>query len=150
MRLVFSLTLLMNGGDCMNNTIIHQKLVDDILLAAGSLPHVRVWPRIVGTFRSLYGNRKVTIGPLGGADITGLVYVGGRGIFEMIHPANPFMSRKFELHSCGLRLEIEVKTGKGKQSNQQKNFESMINGFGGIYIVARSVDDVLTVLNRYA
>jgi hypothetical protein len=47
----------------------------------------------------------------------------------------------------GVRLEIEVKSGNAKQSQEQKNFETMIQRHGGIYFVARSLDDVLRVLN---
>lgn len=43
----------------------------------------------------------------------------------------------------GIRLEIEVKAGKDKQSDAQKNFQRMIEGFGGIYILARGVDSAL-------
>lgn len=42
----------------------------------------------------------------------------------------------------GLHVEIEVKKEDGRQSKAQKNFERMIVRFGGLYILARSVDDV--------
>lgn len=42
----------------------------------------------------------------------------------------------------GRRLEIEVKSATGQQSQQQRNFEAMITKLGGVYILARSVDDV--------
>lgn len=48
----------------------------------------------------------------------------------------------------GRRLEIEVKTGKDRLSEDQKRFRSMILSLGGIYIEARSVDGCLAMLER--
>ena len=45
--------------------------------------------------------------------------------------------------SDGKRLEIECKTADGKQSEAQRNFGEMITKQGGIYIVARSIDDLV-------
>ncbi len=42
----------------------------------------------------------------------------------------------------GLTIFIEVKTFKDKQSDDQKIFESRIKNAGGIYILARSLEDV--------
>jgi hypothetical protein len=46
------------------------------------------------------------------------------------------------LLSSGRRVEIEVKSATGRQSPQQRAFEAMISKFGGLYILARSVEDV--------
>ena len=43
----------------------------------------------------------------------------------------------------GRFLAIEVKTGNARQSNVQKNFQKMIEKFGGTYILARSVRDAV-------
>jgi len=109
----------------MNRTIEHQKLVDDLLFAVGSLPNVRVWPRTVGTFLTLHGKRVVSIGPVGGADITGII------------------------RPWGTRLCLEIKTGEGQLNSDQKKFRDMILNFGGIYIEARSVEQVLAELKKY-
>jgi hypothetical protein len=39
-------------------------------------------------------------------------------------------------------LEIEIKTGTGRQSEVQKNWENMIKSMGGKYVVVRSLDDL--------
>ncbi len=117
----------------MNNTEAHQQLVDDVLFAVGSLPYARCWPQINGLFRPLYREGKVKVGVNGMADVG--------GIFQVI--------LKDTLHSPGVRLEIECKTGGGKLSKDQKNYRDMIVRFGGIYIQARSVEQVLTELNGY-
>jgi len=42
----------------------------------------------------------------------------------------------------GITVFIEVKTPRGKQTEDQKVFEMKLQQAGGIYILARSVDDV--------
>jgi len=42
----------------------------------------------------------------------------------------------------GMVVFIEVKAENGRQSDEQKVFEAKINSAGGIYILARSIDDV--------
>lgn len=44
----------------------------------------------------------------------------------------------------GRRVEIEVKTGTGKQRESQLRFQQMIEEYGGLYILARSVQDAVT------
>lgn len=46
----------------------------------------------------------------------------------------------------GITLYIEIKTPKGKQSEYQKQFQHDIELHGGIYILARSVADVVPYL----
>lgn len=47
---------------------------------------------------------------------------------------------------CGLPLAVEVKTATGRQSEEQKNFQAAWQSRGGIYVVARSVDDALAAI----
>lgn len=42
----------------------------------------------------------------------------------------------------GIVLFIEVKNERGNQSPDQKNFENNVNDHGGVYFVARSIEDV--------
>ncbi len=44
--------------------------------------------------------------------------------------------------SAGTRIEIEVKSETGRQSKEQAAFQGMIERFGGLYVLARSVEDV--------
>jgi hypothetical protein len=46
----------------------------------------------------------------------------------------------------GRRLEIEVKRHDGKQSPEQQAYQRMIEKFNGVYILARSVEDVTAKL----
>lgn len=42
----------------------------------------------------------------------------------------------------GRRLEVETKSDKGKPSDEQQAFGDAVNGGGGLWICAHSVDDV--------
>lgn len=104
-----------------NQSAAHTKLVEDLMLTVGSLPLVRIWKRPVG-YDPI---NKVTYGLVGEADLDGIVAPYGR------------------------RLHIECKTGSGKLNGSQKTFKAMVEKFGGIYIIARSVDQVLKELEHY-
>lgn len=94
-----------------------------ILLAVGSRADCRFWRNNVGVGRSLSGDRVIRFGLVGSADLMGILR-GGRFI------------------------AVEVKTAKGRQSKQQKSFERMVRSMGGIYVLARSVEDVVEVLDE--
>lgn len=96
-------------------------LVNAILLAWGSHPMLRIWRSNTGA--ALQHGRLVRYGVVGAADISGLMLPHGR------------------------RLEIECKSDTGKQRLAQQRYEAMITTMGGLYILARSVDDVTTVLS---
>lgn len=46
----------------------------------------------------------------------------------------------------GRLLAIEIKTGQARQSAEQKSFQIMVEKKGGLYIVARSLQDVNILL----
>jgi hypothetical protein len=46
----------------------------------------------------------------------------------------------------GRRLEVEVKDENGKQSEEQVKFQQAIDENKGIYILAKSLDDVIKVI----
>lgn len=94
-----------------------------ILRYLATLTNVRVWRMNTGAAR--YGQTKVRFGLPGQADITGIAIISS------------------QWHApIGIRLEIEVKSSTGRQSREQQVYQGMIEQFGGIYILARSVDDV--------
>ena len=65
------------------------------------------------------GNRYVAFGLRGAADLTGCIAPFGR------------------------RVEIELKTETGRQSEDQKKFQAMIEAVGGLYILSRDVDSAV-------
>lgn len=86
-----------------------------ILRAFGTRPELRLWRANVGA--ALIGRRIVRFGLPGQADLTGIL-------------------------PDGRRLEIEVKAPGGSQTPRQVAFQSMIEKFHGVYILARSTHDV--------
>lgn len=96
----------------------HEELIDQILLAVGSSPRIRLWKRPVGFDES----RRIKYGIKGEADLQGIIAPHGRA------------------------LAIECKTGSAVLNSDQKKWRAMFERFGGMYIEARSVDQVLTDL----
>lgn len=70
-------------------------------------------------------------GVKGQADISGILHRTCRNCGELAH---------------GVRVEIEVKGPEGRMEKSQKRFRAMIEKHGGIYVVARSIDDVRRAL----
>ena len=48
----------------------------------------------------------------------------------------------------GRTLYVEIKTATGKQSPYQVEFQRVCEAHGGVYILARSVDDIKPYLTR--
>ncbi len=46
-------------------------------------------------------------------------------------------------------LAIELKTKAGRQSEHQKDYERLITEHGGKYVVVRSVEEFIEVINEY-
>ena len=95
----------------------HTGLVNEILLKLGDLPHIRVWKNSTGCAQTPSGHF-IKFGLVGSADILGI------------------------RAPTGQLIAIECKTGKARQSKEQKAFEKMITAFGGIYVVARLTSDI--------
>ncbi len=104
-----------------------QRILAEILRHFGSKPWCRLWRQNTGRAVPLWAITKrprpnplpmIAFGIPGCADLSGLLVPSGR------------------------RLEIEVKTETGTQSEQQRRYEAMIRKFGGVYVLARSIDDV--------
>ncbi|MBK9126300.1 MAG: VRR-NUC domain-containing protein [Phycisphaerales bacterium] len=104
------------------------EIQNEILRTLGARPDMRLWRANVGVARlggpRRSGGRVVRFGLTGQADLTGIL-------------------------PNGLRLEIEVKSDGGRQSPEQRSFQVMIERFGGVYVLARSVEDVWAAIGRY-
>jgi len=95
--------------------VTEKELQNAILRAFGTLPVLRLWRANVGVAR--LGRRVVRFGIPGQGDLTGIL-------------------------ADGRRLEIEVKAATGRQTSVQQSFQEMIERFHGVYILARSMEDV--------
>ena len=100
----------------------HQILVNEILCVLSKNKNIRVWANNTGSAMSFDSERILKYGLVGSADILGIVAPNGT------------------------MLCVEVKTGAGVQSEAQKRFQEMITSRGGIYTLARSVDDIKYLL----
>jgi hypothetical protein len=90
-----------------------------IRLALGMRDDIMMFRINVGVFRPLHGDQKRAIrsAPDGTPDLIGVM-------------------------SPGRAFAIEVKTAKGQQHEAQKNWQKAWEKRGGIYILARSIEDV--------
>jgi hypothetical protein len=108
------------------------KVKIEILRAIGRRRDVLVWNNPTGTARSLDGKRLITFGCPGSPDILGVQEV-------VITEAMVGMT-------FGRALGIEVKCTTD-QSKQQQRFESAWRLRGGLYLLARSPDEVVARLD---
>ena len=99
-----------------------QEILNEILRVFGTDLRIRLWRANTGVARM--GRRVVRFGVPGQADLTGIL-------------------------SGGIRLEVEVKAEGGRQTAEQKNYQAMIEGLGGVYVLAKSVEDVQRAIGRY-
>ena len=101
------------------------KIQNDILIALSTYPDMIVW-------RSAVGNGWVRTGD---------------GFKPMRFGGIPGQS---DIIGCwqGRFIGIEVKTATGKLSKEQRQWGAAIVSCGGIYIVARSVEDALNGLHK--
>ena len=112
-------------------------LQNRIIRAIGTRSDLRVWRNSPGgAWRQ---GRFVKFGIAGQADLTGII-----PLTQVL--VCPHCGRELSTPPVGVRTEIEVKTPTGRQSADQKSFQAMIERFHGIYIVARSPEDVLQQL----
>jgi hypothetical protein len=92
-------------------------LAYDVLSYLGRYPGVTVWRNNTGALRDVNG-RVVKFGCPGSADI-----------FAVVEPHGRFFG-------------IETKSPSGVQSPIQRNWSKAIERRGGVYILARSIEDV--------
>ncbi|MBF0406450.1 MAG: VRR-NUC domain-containing protein [Candidatus Riflebacteria bacterium] len=96
------------------------ELQQRILLELGNKPGIRIWRNNSGALYDQRGHL-IKFGLQGSADILGIIKPHGRF------------------------LAIEVKAPRGKLTKQQERFKRMIEGHGGLYILARSMEDVKNI-----
>ena len=95
----------------------------EVLRVLGARPDLRLWRANTGAAIDPSTARLVRFGVQGQADLSGIL-AGGR------------------------RLEIEIKSARGRQTPNQKFFGAMIVRFGGLYIVARSLQEALIAIEE--
>lgn len=92
------------------------EVLTSVLRYLGRYPGVKVWRNNTGRIADRTG-RVVSFGLVGSADVIG---IGPGGRF----------------------LAVECKSDTGRQSEAQRNFQQMVESMGGLYILARRVEDL--------
>lgn len=108
-------------------------IMAEIMLAlseAGCL----VWRQQVGTFRPVHGGAPVRIGLTGMSDIGAIVP-------KIVTP-------EMVGRTIGVVAQVEVKTATGRESEAQATWGRVVRNKGGIYVLARSPEDVQHIVNK--
>tara|TARA_Y100000593_G_scaffold68723_1_gene126270 strand:- start:196 stop:588 length:393 start_codon:yes stop_codon:yes gene_type:complete len=110
-------------------------LQQEIRLALGQLPDLRMFRNQVGQLPDLRTGRPVQFGlAKGSSDLIG---------FKTIEVTSDMVGQKLAVFTS-----IEVKTAKGKLTPMQHNWLSCVNKAGGITGVARSVKDAIQIISN--
>lgn len=106
----------------MSDTVSERTAQHEILRQFGTRRDMRLWRANCGAAK--IKGRVVRFGVPGQADLTGIL-------------------------PNGVRLEVETKSTNGRQSPEQRAYQAMIEKFGGVYVLARCVDDVWHKIGGY-
>lgn len=106
-----------------------KQILHAILSTFGSLPWMRLMRCNAGKAYTT-GGKWIELAPAGAADLNGWLCIPSAA------------------HSAGRRIEIEVKSARGTMRLQQQRYRVACLAGGVLHIVARSVDDVWTALER--
>ncbi len=110
-------------------------LQQEIRLALGQLPDLRMFRNQVGQLPDLRTGRPVQFGlAKGSSDLIG---------FKTIEVTSDMIGQKLAVFTS-----IEVKTAKGKLTPMQHNWLSCVRKAGGITGVARSVQDAIQIISN--
>ena len=125
--------------------LTHAQLRAGILAEFGSRDDLLLWPNSVGVAITPDLRRVVRYGTPGSADILG-VWRQKYWSAETINPDGFCPVERKWNHVVGQAIAIEVKVGRDVQSKKQKAWQSAFEAMGGIYILARSVEDVAVLI----
>lgn len=92
----------------------------EILRVYANHPRVCLWRQSTGAAR--IGGRFVRFGLKGQADLQGVIAPSGQALF------------------------IECKSARGVQSPEQRTFQRLVEKHGGLYVLARTLEDVAAAL----
>ena len=113
------------GKDNMKEYLIKR----EILLELSKHPRIMLWNNPTAVAKPRASGRYIRFGVPGAADLLGVIGVVIGTTFPP--PDQPL----------GIALAIETKTNTGELSPKQVNWKSAFSAHGGIYILARSVEN---------
>jgi hypothetical protein len=114
---------------------------NDILRALGTRPDLRLWRQNVGVAVPLSALRLVARAVLPNTQAEKLL-----GAVRPITYGVPGMADLSGVRSDGRRIEIEVKSPRGRQRKEQRSYQKMIERFGAVYVLARTVEEAESCL----
>lgn len=125
------------------------KILADVRIAIGSRRDIFAWRCNTGVFAPLHGkkNRVIRSAPNGTPDIIGsqLQHLVATDIVQ----PNSFQPLERKYHYVyGQAFAIETKTLRGKQRPEQIAWQKAFEASGGLYILARDVEDVIAALGE--
>jgi hypothetical protein len=103
------------------------KIQDDVRLELGRAPDVLIHRNNIGVAEARGSKIRFGVGGPGGADLIG-IFTHANGV--------------------GQYLAVEIKTPIGKQSEEQRVFQQLVEKRGGIYVVLRSADEARAWLQQ--
>lgn len=109
------------------------KIQNISLISIGQRGDVLAWRQNVGKFRTLFSDEVVSCGIAGQGDI---------GMVVECIVTESMIGKKI-----GIAVNAEFKTETGRQSNEQKSWESAFKSRGGVYRVCRSADDLVALVD---
>lgn len=115
----------------MTRTSPERPVLQSVLLDVGGHPDVRLWRQNSGSAVSVDGLRAIALAPPGASDLVGLASI----------PCHCDCGRRYGVH-----LAVETKSARGRQRDAQIDFQRAIEFRGGIYVLARSSEDVFKAL----
>jgi len=133
------------GDHCMNHDRMsaHKKLQRDILALQSQIPHVRLFPNDV---KYAWVGNKVCDKPKGFITLSGAhPFKTGltEGASDLIGWTTIYLA---PFGNKAIITAIEIKTGKGKLTQQQKRFLEKVKDVGGFAGVARCTQDVFDII----
>jgi hypothetical protein len=119
--------------------LIEQSIVNPTILAiAKAYPKARMWRQNTGV-------------AVGWGVVQQALKTRDWGVLQRARPIRFGVNGQADISGImpnGRRLEVELKFGKGKQREEQEDFERMIRGAGGIYVVAKSPEEALMEIKK--
>ena len=120
----------------------HQNFEKKVILEAQKLyPGIRLWEAPTGQCYALYS----VMNAIKIAIQTRSLVAAKKALIRVIY------GKKGQAELTGIykgtRIEVEIKTGSARQSEDQKNFQAMIERNQGIYLVVSDQKDIREQLN---
>lgn len=123
-----------------------KKIQNQILREFATRPEMRLWRANVGTAVPISFCKLVERAILDGDRKRALDLLGSMPVIQFGIKGQADLTG---ILPGGTRLEIEVKSSKGKQRKDQKVFGNMIEKKGGLYVLAKSTGDVADAIDSF-